>query len=76
LSNWNRKEVILISFYVDDCLVIGEEERIKWLIDELKRNGDNLKVENNLKDSLSCHIIDGLIESDHDFSASFHQQFA
>jgi hypothetical protein len=41
LLNWDVKEVILIFIYVDDCLVIGKEERIQWLIVELKRNGFN-----------------------------------
>jgi hypothetical protein len=44
--------------YADSCLVIGKEERIEWLIVELKRSGFNLKVENSLKDYLSCHIIE------------------
>jgi hypothetical protein len=58
LSSWNGKEVILISIYVDDWLVIGKEERIQWLIVELKRNGFNLKVESNLMNYLSCDIIE------------------
>jgi hypothetical protein len=37
LSNWNRKEVIIIGVDDDDCLVIGKEEPILWLIIELKR---------------------------------------
>jgi hypothetical protein len=76
LSNWNWKEVILIGIYVDDYLVIGNEERIQWLIVELKRNDFNLKVENNLNDCLSLHVIEGVTESDHTSSNSFNQQFA
>jgi hypothetical protein len=56
LSNWNREEVIVIGIYVDDCLIIGKEERIQSLILELKRSDFNLNVENNLKDHLTCHI--------------------
>jgi hypothetical protein len=48
---------MLIGIYVDDCLVIGPEERIAKLIVDLKKNGFNLKVENSLKDYLSCRVI-------------------
>jgi hypothetical protein len=58
LSNWNGKEVIIIGIYIDDCLVVGKEERIQWLIVDLKNTGFNLKVENNRNDYLSCHIIE------------------
>jgi hypothetical protein len=57
LSDWNVKEVVLISIYLYDCLIIGREERIQWLTFELKRNSFNLNVEKNLKDSLIFHII-------------------
>jgi hypothetical protein len=43
--------------YVDDCLVIGKEMQINQLTTELKENGFNLKIENNLKDFLSCRMI-------------------
>jgi hypothetical protein len=46
------------GIYADDCLVIGKEECIQWLTVELKRIGFNLKVENNLKDHLSFHVIE------------------
>jgi hypothetical protein len=45
LSNWNGKEFILIGIHADDCLVIGKEGHIQWLIVKLKRNGFNFKVE-------------------------------
>jgi hypothetical protein len=59
LSKCNGKEVRLIGLYVDECLVVGKEDRIQWLIVEMKMNGFNLKVENNLKDFLISHIIEG-----------------
>jgi hypothetical protein len=38
---------------VDDCLILGNENRIAKLIVDLKKNGFNLKVENSVKDYLS-----------------------
>jgi hypothetical protein len=58
LSKWQEDNVMLIEIYVDDCLVIGTEDRIAKLIDDLKKNGFNLKVENSLKDYLSCRVIE------------------
>jgi hypothetical protein len=49
---------LIIGIYVDDCLVIGKETQISQLIAELKENGFNLKIENNLKDYLSCCVIE------------------
>jgi hypothetical protein len=46
------------GIYVDDCLVIGREPQINQLIVELKENGFNLKIENYLKDYLSCCVIE------------------
>ena len=56
LSKWNEDGVILIGIYVNDCLDIGDEELIAKLIVGLKKNGFNLKVENSLKDFLSCWV--------------------
>jgi hypothetical protein len=50
LSKWNEDNVILIGIYVDDCLVIGKNDKIQKVIEDLKVNGFNLKVENSLKD--------------------------
>ena len=58
LSKWHKDGVMLIGIYVDDCLVIGTEDCIAKLIIDLKKNGFNLKVENSLKDYLSCRIIE------------------
>ena len=57
-TKWTDNHVILIGIYVDDCLVIGDEEKIKNLVDELKIHGFNLKVEEELVDYLSCRIIE------------------
>ena len=58
LSKWDQDNIIIIGVYVDDCLVIGKETQIRQLIAELKENGFNLKIENNLKDYLSCRVIE------------------
>jgi vesicle coat complex subunit len=70
LLKWHEDGVVLIEIYVDACLVIGTEERIAKLIDDLKNNGFNLKVENSLKDYLSCYVIETKL------TTSFNQQFA
>jgi hypothetical protein len=57
LSKWDHNNNLIIGVYVDDCLVIGKETQISQLIVELKENGFSLKIENNLKDYLSCSII-------------------
>jgi len=43
LSKWYEDGVMLIGIYVDDCLVIGTDERISKLIDDVIKNGFNLK---------------------------------
>ena len=58
LSKWNDGGVVLIGIYVADCLVIGKESQISRLIVDLKVKGFNLKVEKDLKDYLSCRIVE------------------
>jgi hypothetical protein len=58
LSKWTQDGVILIGISVDDCLVIGKRDKVDELIVELKTSRFNLKVENNLKDYLSCQLIE------------------
>ena len=43
---------------MDDCLVVGKELQVEKLIVALKENGFNLKIENNLRDYLSCHVVE------------------
>jgi hypothetical protein len=47
----------LIGVYVGNCLVIGKNSLINKLIDELKKHF-SLKMERNVKDYLSCNIIE------------------
>jgi hypothetical protein len=54
---WDEKvnHMIIFGIYVENCLIIGEES-IDCLIDELKRQGFNLKVERIVNEYLSCCI--------------------
>jgi hypothetical protein len=40
----------IIGIYVEDCLIIGKDESIDCLIDELKKHEFNLKVEKNVNE--------------------------
>jgi hypothetical protein len=55
---WDEKvnHMIIIGIYVKDYLIIGKEESIDCLIDELKKYEFNLKVERNVNECLSCCI--------------------
>jgi hypothetical protein len=55
---WDKKvnHIIIIGIYVNDCLVIGKEESIECLIDELKKYEISLKVKRNVNKYLSCCI--------------------
>jgi hypothetical protein len=55
---WDEKvnHMIIIGICVDDCLIIGKNESIDCLIDELRKHEFNLKVEKNVKEYLSCCI--------------------
>jgi hypothetical protein len=54
---WDEKvnHMIIIRIYVDDYLIIGKDESVDYLIDELKKHELNLKVERNVTE-LSCCI--------------------
>ena len=49
---------MIVGIYVDDCLVLGKEQDINKLIVDLESKGFSLKVERNLKDYLSCRVIE------------------
>ena len=51
---------MIIGIYVDDCLVVGKEQDINKLIVDLEMKGFSLKVERNLKDYLSCRVIEDI----------------
>jgi Reverse transcriptase (RNA-dependent DNA polymerase) len=68
LSKWNQDGILMISIYIDDCLVVRKEMQIQDLIVALKENGFNLKIEYNLTDYLK-------VELHIDTSTSINQQF-
>ena len=47
---------MLIALYVDDNLMVGHPKAIEDAIMEMKKFGLVLKIEDNLKDYLSCEI--------------------
>jgi hypothetical protein len=51
---------MLIGIYGDDCFVLGKEQNINKLIIDLELKGFLLKVERNLKDYLSCWVIEDI----------------
>jgi hypothetical protein len=55
---WDEKvnHMIIIEIYLDNCLIIGKNESIDCLIDELKKHEFNLKVERNVNAYLSFCI--------------------
>jgi hypothetical protein len=48
--------IVMVSVYVNSCLVVGSEEGIQDMINCLKNCNFGLKIENNLTDYLSCKI--------------------
>jgi Reverse transcriptase (RNA-dependent DNA polymerase) len=60
LSKGNQSNIMIIGIYVDDCLVLGKEQDINKLIVDLELKGCLLKVERNLKDYLSCWVIEDI----------------
>ena len=52
----NENGVVFVGFHVDDCLLIGNEEAIEKVIQDLKNENFNLKLEGTLEDYLSCAI--------------------
>jgi hypothetical protein len=49
--------MLIIAIYVDDRLIIGKESSISNLIEELKKRKFNLKIEKDVVEYLSCHIV-------------------
>ena len=52
----DKKGVIFIGLYVDDCLCIGDATAIEGLASELRSAGLQVKDPEELKDYLSCKI--------------------
>ena len=51
-----EKGIVYIGLYVDDCLCVGHEEAIDFVIEEMKKKGLTVKIEDNLNDYLNCNI--------------------
>ena len=50
-----KKGLVLIGLYVDDLLIIGNEEDINLVIKDIEKHF-KVKIEGDLKDYLSCEI--------------------
>jgi hypothetical protein len=55
--------MLIIGIYVNDCLIIGKESSISNLLEELKKHEFNLKIEKNVVEYLSCHIVESKKEA-------------
>jgi hypothetical protein len=55
--------MLIIGIYVDDCLINGKESSISNLLEELKKNEFNLKIEKDVVEYLSCHIVESKKEA-------------
>jgi hypothetical protein len=49
--------IVFVGIYVNNCLVIGNENGIYDVINGLKTYKFELKIANDLKDNLSCRIL-------------------
>ena len=52
----NKSGVVYIAIWVNNSLLIGNNKAINATIDNMKREGLSLKIEENLDDYLSCEI--------------------
>ena len=59
-SKKNKNGIMMIGIYVNDCLVLGQEGEVNQLISDLNSKGFSLKVERDLKDYLSCRVIENV----------------
>jgi hypothetical protein len=57
-TKYTEHGIVFIVIYVNNCLMIGNENNINDVIDGLKTYKFGLKIANDLKDYLSCRITD------------------
>jgi hypothetical protein len=50
--------MLIIGIYVDDCLIIGKDSSISNLLEDIKKYKFNLKIEKNVVEYVSCHIVE------------------
>jgi hypothetical protein len=55
--------MLIIGIYVDDCLIIGKESSVSNLLEDLKKHEFSLKIEKDVVEYLSCHIVESKIEA-------------
>jgi hypothetical protein len=56
-TKFKEHGIVFVGIYVDNCLVIGNENGINDIINGLKTYKFGLKIANDLKDYLSCRIL-------------------
>ena len=52
----SSKGIVFITLYVDDNLLVGHPDAIEDAIQQMKKHGLILKIEDDLKDYFSCKI--------------------
>jgi hypothetical protein len=57
MTKQGDKGIVFIACYVNDCLCCGHNAAINESIEEIKKCGFTLKIENEMTDYLSCNII-------------------
>jgi hypothetical protein len=55
--------MLIIGICVDDCLIIGKESSVSNLLEDLKKHEFNLKIEKDVVEYLSCHIVESKKEA-------------
>jgi hypothetical protein len=55
--------MLIIGIDVDDCFIIGKESSISKLLEDLKKHEFNLKIEKDVVEYLSCHIVESKKEA-------------
>jgi hypothetical protein len=56
-TKYAKYAIVFPGIYVDDCLVIGNENSINDVIDGLKTYKFWVKIADDMKDNLSCRIL-------------------
>ena len=49
--------VVFLGLYVNDCYCCGHEKEIEKVVNDIRKMGYKIKVEDNLADYLSCKVI-------------------
>jgi hypothetical protein len=68
-TKYTEHGIVFVGIYVDNCLVIGNENGLNDVIDGLKTYKFGLKIAKDLKDYLSCRIL-----NDYERSTKFVMQ--